>query len=292
MATSRRERFALRAFTLIELLVVIAVIALLIGILLPALGIAKKNGESAQCQAHMRQYVTAHHTYVADYDVMPGLGVEDQGLHNGWVTEVGLFDSDAAPVEPAMEGLMSGFAVKYVGDPQVFSCPGDPLVRHSPTGGESETDGRFGHMLAPDEDAAAAGATYTRVWFNPSSPWKPADYIERPGRVYVTKDGQTESHVLRFLLMDRLTTPALSADVVEEDEDSRLDNSVFVLEDAARGGYPPQPGESNLLANRHPADSGNVAYHDGHVDNISAVTKTYWCEPVFQERVRMLWQNF
>ncbi len=292
MITRRRERVAGPAFTLIELLVVIAVMALLVGILLPALGMAKRSGESAQCQAHLKQYVTAHHTYLVDYDVMPGLGVEGQGLHNGWVTEVGLFDSEAAAVEPAMAKLMSGFAEKYVGDPQVFSCPGDPLVRHSPTGGDSATDGRFGHLLTSEEDPAAAGATYTRVWFNPGSSWKPADYVEHTGRAYVTIDGLTQSYELRFLRVDRLSTPALSADVVEEDEDSRLDNSVFVLEGSAWGGYPPQPGESNLLANRHPSDSGNVGYHDGHVNNISSVTTLYWSQPNFQERVRVLWQNF
>jgi prepilin-type N-terminal cleavage/methylation domain-containing protein len=62
-----------RGFTLIELLVVIAVIALLIGILLPALGKARSQGQSAKCQGHMRQYGTAHQIYITDYDVMPGL---------------------------------------------------------------------------------------------------------------------------------------------------------------------------------------------------------------------------
>jgi prepilin-type N-terminal cleavage/methylation domain-containing protein/prepilin-type processing-associated H-X9-DG protein len=57
-----------RAFTLIELLVVIAVIAVLLGILMPAVGKAKKAAQRIVCAAHQKGFGLAFQAYVQDND--------------------------------------------------------------------------------------------------------------------------------------------------------------------------------------------------------------------------------
>lgn len=121
-----------KAFTLIELLVVIAIIAILAGMLLPALAKAKDKGHMAVCRSNLKQLSLGMIMYTGDFEeIMPGTASQNAYVP---MIEDWIFwnlkprqGNDSSKPPSYYTNVENSAIAPYIGqfNANLFRCPGD-----------------------------------------------------------------------------------------------------------------------------------------------------------------------
>lgn len=144
--TARCARSSDAAFTLIELLIVIAIIAILAGLLLPAVNRAAGAARSIQCQSQMRQVMLAARLYADDN--------EDQFPRS----QHSAFANRQLPWERAVAPFLAIHDTRWTNlIESVYHCPADRQPRHLSYGMN------YYFEVGPDDDYPGKPQTWRRL---------------------------------------------------------------------------------------------------------------------------------
>jgi prepilin-type N-terminal cleavage/methylation domain-containing protein len=219
-----------RAFTLIELLVVIAIIAVLAGLLLPALGKAKQKAQGVVCLSNLRQATLAWQMYAHDHNdwlpqnggarALPSVNPAEQSWCRGDMR----YTKNDATNSSLFMGRHESSMGRYLGNPGIMKCPSDRSLARV-------NDGTHQRVRS-----YAMNEFVGRLQFGDSGELQPFRRLS-------DFDGLTRSQVIIF------------ADVHED----YLAWASFIAR------YESVQGWGTLASSRH-GRSGAFSFHDGHAE--------------------------
>ncbi len=277
----KKPSFNNSGFTLIELITVIAVIAILAGLLLPALARAKEKGKQVSCLSNMRQLALAARLYMDDHD---------GGLfhhHEAWVLDDG---TQVEQLPTSLGGVAGGgagnshaekpwviFFQPYLSGRQAAFCPSDRTPRSRQLAGD--LDGYNGGITetsqSPPSNSELAVAEQGRLTtqsylLNSIFTHRSARYaLEGALSGFATDTEISQMANPDVIMFSERNSEALNAEdngeygsVLQDDYDTWAGEAALV-----RWGTGSYGDQGWIRYNRH-GSAANYVYTDGHVERL------------------------
>lgn len=228
------------AFTLIEMMVTVAVIAVLLGIALPALRSARIAADSAACQVNLSSIAKLQAAYAASNNgqfpnaLESGIAWVEWRYNNAWYgTGATLAQSDWWP------GPLSAKGYYDSNEPtQGMACP---VVRRNWLDNRlSDTD---------SDDSPERSYRYSPAMFTEAKLWNPDDQSADQAR----RERYGADRYRKSVRIDEVKFPSHKV-VMSEKEDNHGRGALF--------------GDPGLLDSEKAMAKANVSFVDGHVDRV------------------------